>query len=297
MAEEQTVQATPTETTTSVAPVENASTAQAQEQAATESKPIDPSTLKADELKDLINNPPKVEQKQEAAPDQAKQEEWFDKDRGFKTKDDMLKSYTEAQNKIRETSEQLKQFENFKAQAEAQLAELSKKAEMTPLSAEDQQKQAAIKQWQSENKESLDFIKNMVKQEILQEQMKSQIEDKAINDRKTWKSDFDKDDSRKHLWPKMEEVYAKKGDKIFQDFIHNPFPYLEAVAFKENFSSIADKIKAEAVEAYKAGLKQAAEAERSKSTATPGGLKSISGEMDVSKMSSSDIAALLPRGD
>lgn len=261
-----------------------------------EPKEIDPTTLKADEIKDLINNPPKLDQ---TNPDgtPAVKEEWFDKEHGFKTKEDMIKSYTEAQNKIRETSEQIKQFENFKNEAEVQLQELSKKAASAPLSPEDAQKKQAIEKWQSENQESLEMIANIVEQKVKAKQVNENIKTAALTERNNWKSEFDKDEARKTLWPKMEEIYAKKGDKIFQEFIQNPFPYLEAVAFKENFGMIAEKIKQEAVEQYKAQQLQAAEVAKSKSTAIPGGVKSISGQVDVSKLSSSELAAMLPRAD
>jgi len=254
---------------------------------------VKPEAMKSDEIKNLIENPPKVEDKKT----ETVTEEWFDKERGFKTAEDMRKSYAEAQNAIREKSTALKELETFKSQAEVQLAELAKKAESAPLSPEDAQKKQAIESWKSENKDSLEFIKNLVKEDLRKESVQETIQTAAITDRNAWKQEFDKDEARKTLWPKMEEIYAKKGDKMFQDMIHNPFPYLEAVAFKENFSSIAQKIKAEAIESYKSEMKQAAEAAKAKSTATPGGLKNLAGGVDVSQMSASDLAALLPRGD
>jgi hypothetical protein len=264
-----------------------------------EPKTID--SMKSSEIKDLMNNPPKIEEPKAEEPAKVEGQEvpddkWFDKERGFKTAEDMKKSYAEAQNAIREKSEKLKELEQFKNQADLQMQELSKKAAAAPLSPEDLQKKQAIEQWEVENKDSLAFIENRILQKINQKQVQETIETSALNDRNNWKSDFDKDEGRRTLWPKMEEVYAKKGDKIFQEFIQNPFPYLEAVAFKENFSSIAEKIKQEAVEQYKASVKQAAEVARAKSTATPGGLKISSGDVDVSKMSSGDLAAMLPRG-
>ena len=254
-----------------------------------------PAEMKSDELKSLIENPPKDEAKVEA-PVESK-EDWFDKERGFKTAEDMKKSYAEAQNAIREKSEKMKELETFRSQAEVQLAELAKKAEAAPLSPEDAQRKQAIEGWKNENKESLEFIKNLVKEDLRKEAVQEQIQTAAITDRNAWKQDFDKDEARKTLWPKMEEIYAKKGDKMFQDMIHNPFPYLEAVAFKENFSTIAQKIKLEAIEQYKQEMKSAAEVAKAKSTATPGGLKNLAGGVDVSSMSSKDLASLLPRGD
>ena len=98
-------------TATETAPVSETSTATAAP-ITPEVKAVDPASLKSDELKDLINNPPaQVEDKKTES---VQEEEWFDKERGFKTKEDFVNSYTEAQNKIRETSEQLKQFESFK---------------------------------------------------------------------------------------------------------------------------------------------------------------------------------------
>jgi hypothetical protein len=252
-----------------------------------------PADMKSDEIKSLIEKPPVIEAKVEAP----KEEVWFDKEHGFKTAEDMKKSYAEAQNAIREKSVALKELEQFRSQAEVQLSELAKKAENAPLSPEDAQKKQAIESWKNENKDSLEFIKNLVKEDLRKESVTETIQTAAIKDRQEWKKSFDQDEARKTLWPKMEEIYAKKGDKMFQDMIHNPFPYLEAVAFKENFSSIAQKIKAEAIESYKQEMKQAAEAAKAKSTATPGGLKNIAGGVDVSQMSASDLAALLPRGD
>jgi hypothetical protein len=254
-----------------------------------------PEAMKSDELKSLIENPPKVEEK--AVPAEENKDNWFDKERGFKTAEDMKKSYAEAQNAIREKSEKMKELETFRSQAEVQLAELAKKAEAAPLTPEDAQRKQAIEAWKVENKESLEFIKNLVKEDLRKESVQESIQTAAITDRNAWKQEFDKDEARKTLWPKMEEIYAKKGDKMFQDMIHNPFPYLEAVAFKENFSTIAQKIKAEAIEQYKTEMKSAAEVAKAKSTATPGGLKNLAGGVDVSSMSSKDLASLLPRGD
>jgi hypothetical protein len=282
MADEETVQAPVAETPVEATPVAEAP----------KPETVDPKSLKSEEIKNLINAPVKEEPKVEA-----KEEEWFDKERGFKTAEDMKKSYVEAQNAIREKSTALKELETFRSQAEVQLAELAKKAESAPLSPEDAQKKQAIEAWKSENKDSLDFIKNLVKEDLRKESVQETIQSAALRDRNEWKQEFDKDEARKTLWPKMEEIYAKKGDKIFQEMIHNPFPYLEAVAFKENFSSIAQKIKQEAIESYKQEMKQAAEVAKAKSTATPGGVKNLAGQVDVSKMSSADLGALLPRGE
>lgn len=255
-----------------------------------------PESMKSEELKNLIENPPKVEAKVEALSEENK-DTWFDKERGFKTAEDMKKSYAEAQNAIREKSTQLKELENFRSQAESQLAELAKKAESAPLSPEDAQRKQAIEAWKGENKESLEFIKNLVKEDIRKESIQETIETAAVKERNEWKKSFDQDEARKALWPKMEEIYAKNGDKMFENMIKNPFPYLEAVAFKENFSSIAQKIKQDAIESYKQEMKQAAEVAKKKSTAVPGGLKNLAGGTDVSQMSSTDLAALLPRGE
>lgn len=288
---------TPTEETVTSSTPATTATVETNPEVSSEKEPaVDPSTMKSKDIAELIRLQREKELSDKKT-ETTKEEEWFDKDRGFKTKEDFVKSYSEAQNKIRETSEQLKQFEEFKAQAETQLAELAKKAENAPLSPEDAQRKEAITKWQAENKESLDFIKNLVKEDLKKETVKEQIQTSAITERNNWKQEFDKDEARKTLWPKMEEIYAKKGNRIFQEFVHNPFPYLEALAFKENFSSIAQKIKQEAIESYKAEMKQAAEVAKSKSTAIPGGVKSLAGEIDVSKMSSSEIAALLARGE
>jgi hypothetical protein len=289
-----TEQETTTESTTATAPSETTVDSTTSSSASTpevKETPVDPSKMKSLDIAELIkkSNEPK--------PEAPREDEWFDKERGFKTKEDFIKSYTEAQNAIREKSEQLKKFEEFKSQAEVQLKELSEKAEKAPLSPEDAQKQEALKKWQQENKESLDFIANLVEEKVKSKQVKDQVESSAVKERNDWKQEFDKDEARKSLWPKMEEIYAKEGGQIFQKFMQNPFPFLEAVAFKENFSVIAEKIKQEAIEKYKLDQKQAAEVARNKSTATPGGLKIQAGETDVSKMSSADLAALLPRGE
>ena len=95
----------------------------------------------------------------------------------------------------------------------------------------------------------------------------------------------------------MEQVFKEKGDtaeSAVQDFAKNPLPYIEAMAFHKNFANIAEQIKADAVAQYVASQKGAAEAERKSHFALPGGPKSGSGDLDVSKMSSADIAKLLP---
>ena len=124
--------------------------------------------------------------------------------------------------------------------------------------------------------------------------LRQNFEKEALDSRRAWKEGFDKSEERKKLEPKMAEITGKQD--IFKEFIKNPLPYIEAMAFKESFPTIAEKVKADAIEQYKKGLAEAEEAENQRKTAQPAGGKKSLGEVDVSKLSSADIASMLPRG-
>ena len=270
---------------------------------ATETKPVteDVSSLSSDQIAkklkgvDPLDTSKKTEKPAEPVKTEApKEEEWFDKEHGFKTKDDAIKSYGQAANKIRELSEQNKQA----------MAEIQKIKETRTLTPEEKQKEEAVKQWQMENKEAIDFLKKTILDEVTKSKSQEEWAKEVLNTRNQWYQDFQKDEKRKELWPKMEEIFNKHGidpqsrfEGLMGEIGKNPFQVLEALAFKENFPSILEGIKKEAIEQYKEELRQAAEAEKKSKTATPGGLKSLAGDVDVSKMSASELAALLPRGD
>ena len=220
--------------------------------------------------------------------EEPKEEEWYDKKRGFKTRDDADKAYAEAQNKIRELSENQKRYES-------ELTEIKEQSLKRPLTQDEQQRQEAIQSWKHENKDAIDFLKQEIKKDMEKENEADSFKKQALDSRKKWKDDFDKDESRKVLWSKMEEHY--KDRDVFQEFAKNPFPYLEAVAFQQDFPSIAEKIRAEAVEDYKKQIKEAEEAESSKATGSPGGSAKSKGAVDPGAMSSEEISSLLPRND
>jgi hypothetical protein len=243
--------------------------------------------------KEKIESPetPKEELKPEGSskPEGAVEtEEWFDKEKGFRTKEDALKSYTNLQRNLTERAQREKQLQS-------ELDLLKAREQQRPLTQEEKDHQEAVEKWKNENKDAISFLKEEVKRDLIKEKESEDFNSMAMADRKVWKEEFDKDDSRKVLWPVMEEIYSKSD--VMKDFYKNPFPFIEAVAFKENFPTIAERIKAEAVEQYKSGLKEAEEAERSKTTGRPGGAKKASGDIDPSKMSSSEISDLLPRNE
>jgi len=257
----------------------------------------------ADDLKSMLMEPPAEPPKEEAPKEEpkaepAKQEpvkeepkkedDWFDRDRGFKTKEDAIKSYTNLQNTLRERAEREKQLQG-------ELDQLKQKAQERPLTVEEKERQEAVQNWKEENKDAIEFLKKEIRSDIEKETHKKTYEETALGERKKWKEEFDKDDSRKALWPVMEEIYAKQD--VPAEFFKNPFPFLEAMAFKQNFSSIAEQIRAEAVEQYKASIKEADEAAKQNATGRPGGSKKAAGEIDPSKMSSSELGSLLPRNE
>jgi len=268
-------------------------------QAPVETKPEDITTLSSDQIAEKLKssdpvNTVKPAETKPAEVTKLAEEEWFDKAHGFKTKEDAIKSFGEAANKIRELAEQNKQV----------MSELEKTKQTRTLSPEEQQKEQAIKQWQLENKTAIDFLKKTILEEVNQTKKEEDSVKEVIDTRKSWYEEFQKDDKRKELWPKMEETFNKYGydaQSRYQGFMasvdKNPLAVLEAMAFKENFPNILENLKKEAIEQYKEQLKQAAEAEKKSKTAVPGGPKSLAGDIDVSKMSASEIADLLPRGE
>lgn len=221
------------------------------------------------------------------------EETWFDKDRGFKTRDDYDKSIRAGQEKIRQQAEQLKSIDS-------ELQNLRTRESQKTMSPEEKQRMTAIESWKNENKQAIDFIKDEVKRDIERESVVKDFEKSARQEIEEWKSKFDADPERSKLWPTMGELYKKEvivdpnGQPIFKGFLQNPLKYFEAVAFKEKFSEVAERIKQDAIEQYKKSIKEAAEAERSNTTALPGGPKST-GEVDVSKLSVAELAKLLPR--
>lgn len=245
----------------------------------------------SDEIKSLIQSgtpETKAEEKKEEPKPKVKEEEWFDKEKGFKTKEDALKSYTNLQNTLRERAEREKQLQS-------EIDNFKKQAETRPLTDDEKQRETQIKEWKEQNKEAIEFLKNEIRGELDQETQQKNYKNEALNARKSWKEEFDKDDSRKVLWPAMEQLYAEKN--LIEDFNKNPFPYIEAMAFKNDFSNIAERIRAEAVEQYKNELKEAGEAAKAKKTERPGGTRKTAGEVDPSTMSSGEIGNLLPRNE
>jgi hypothetical protein len=236
---------------------------------------------------------------------------WFDPEKGFKTADDMKKSYSELQTKLTKQSEEVK-LEKMKLDIEqAKIREemdkfnsIKSKRKLTPEEAE---KQEAISKWETENKEALDLIEEKLeerrqKKESSQkvQEFNSTIEKQILKERNDWLENFNKDEGRKKLWPVMEQVFKEKGDSqdsVIKDFAKNPLPYIEAMALHKNFASIAEQIKAEAVQQYVAKTKEAAEVERKTKFALPGGPKTGTGDVDISKLSSSEIGSLLQRNE
>lgn len=221
------------------------------------------------------------------------EEQWFDKERRFKTREDYDKSVRAGQEKIRQQAEQIKAIE-------AELQNLKARELQKTMSPEEKQRMEAIEGWKKENKQAIDFIKDEVMRDIERESVIRDFEKSARKEMEEWKQKFDADPERSKLWPTMGELYKKEvildqnGQPIFKGFLQNPLKYFEAVAFKERFGEIAERIKQDAVEQYKRSLKEAEEAERSNTTALPGGPKST-GEVDVSKLSVSELGKLLPR--
>lgn len=260
------------------------------------SKP-DVSAKSSDEIKDLLSKP--SPEKPAGTPEVTKpadevqnKDDWFDKERGFKTKEDAIKSYQSLQETLRQRAEREKQLQT-------EIDSLKNKSVSTPLTPEEKTKQEALEKWKTENKQALDFLKEEIKKDMHGENLVKDIQSKVLDARNTWKQEFDKDDARKQLWPKMEEIWAKHGnlETVQAEVFKNPFPFIEALAFYQSFPTIAEKIKSEAVEQYKANIRQAAEAERAGKTALPGGQKQTAPDVDPAKMSSTELAALLPRAE
>lgn len=246
-----------------------------------EAKKVDPQT------------PPAPIVKEGEVPQATPTEEWFDKERGFKTKDDFIASYKASQEKMRQQSEQLKSID-------AELQSIKSREVAKTMSPEDRERMAAIEKWKGDNKDAIDLIKAEVKRDLDQETAFKDFERSTKQEMNDWKQKFDADPERNILKPKMDELVNKevvldsKGQPLFKGFLQNPLKYYEALAFREEFPKIAERLKQEAVEQYKKSVKEAAEAERKSTTALPGGPKST-GEVDVSKMSASQLANLLPR--
>lgn len=254
---------------------------------------VDPASLKSDDIRSLIEQKakepeaPKTPEIAQTQPEQ-KQEEWFDKEKGFKTKDDALKSYNELQNTLRQRAEEQKRME-------AELNQFKQKANERPLTEEEKNREKSVKEWEEQNKEAIEFLEKRVAERLEKKKETETFEQSALNARQSWKQEFDKDESRRALWPTMEKIYAEKD--VFRSFATNPLEAIEAMAFKKEFPSIAEKIRAEAIEQYKASIKEAAEAERRGKTEIPGGAKTLTGDLDAGKMSSSEIANMLRRED
>lgn len=236
---------------------------------------------------------------------------WFDPEKGFKTADDMKKSYAELQTKLTKQSEEVKlersKLELEQAQIKAEVEKIKAVQAQRPLTPEEVQKQEAVKQWEVQNKEALDLIESKIAERLQAKQQaekvqqtSSDIEKQILKERNDWLENFNKDEGRKKLWPVMEQVFREKGDtqeSVTKDFLKNPLPYMEALALHKNFASIAEQIKAEAIQQYVAKNKEAAEVERKTKFALPGGPKSGSGDVDISKLSSAEIGSLLQRNE
>lgn len=261
----------------------------------TPATPVTPdiSTLKPDEIKTLLEKSTPAPTPTEDPNDRSK---WFDPTRGFRTKEDADKSYHELMESNRQKAEKLKEYEQKEALYAQEQERLRIESTQRTLTEEEQKKQAALAKWKSENQDALNFIKEEIKRDMTQETQAEQFQKAVLESRRQWKEQFDKEDSRKVLWPVMEEIYKEKGN-VFEDFGKNPLPYIEAVAFQKNFGTIAERIKAEAVEQYKASIRQAHEAERRGITTIPGGPKTTSGELDTAAMSSKELSTLLPRNE
>lgn len=258
-------------------------------------KEVDVKTLSSDEIKASIEKklaePVKPEVKEEVKPEvkeTPKEEEWFNKEKGWKTKEDAEKSHSELMNTLRERSEHQKKIE-------AELAAIKQKAAERPLTEEEITREKAVQEWENQNKDAIEFLEKRISERLEKKKVAESFEQTALNERKSWKENFDKDESRRVLWPTMEKIYAEKN--FFQEIAKNPFEAIEALAFKKDFPTIAEKIRAEAIEQYKASIKEAEVAERRGKTETPGGPKTVAGELDVKKLKSSEIANLLRRED
>lgn len=236
---------------------------------------------------------------------------WFDPDKGFRTPEDMKKSYGELQQKLTKTAEEVKversRLELEQAQIKAEVEKIKQVQSQRPLTPEETQKQEAVKQWKTQNKDALDLIKQTLKEDLdaesqqtKQNEVNSSIHNQILKERQDWLDSFNKDAGRKQLWNTMEQVFKEKGDtaeSAVKDFAKNPLPYMEALAFHKNFSTIAEQIKAEAVQQYVSKQKEAAEVERKSKFALPGGPKAGTGDVDVSKLSSSEIGSFLSRNE
>jgi hypothetical protein len=249
--------------------------------------------LKPDEIKNLLDKKPAPAAP--ATPPADDRSKWFDPARGFRTKEDADRSYSELQEAHRQKAEKLKEFEQREALLAQEQERLRAEAAKAPLTAEDKAKQVALERWKAENADALKFIKEEIKKDLEVEEQQNAFQRAALEARKAWKDGFDQEEARKVLWPVMEQIYKEKD--VFQEFAKNPLPFIEALAFQRNFATVAEKIKAEAIEQFKATQLQASEAERRNFTAIPGGLKQPAGDIDPAKMSSQEIGSLLPRNE
>lgn len=249
--------------------------------------------------------------------EQAKQTEvedkskWFDPEKGFRTAEDMKKSYGELQASFTKKSEEVKQersrLEQEQSQIKQEIEDIKKIQAQRPLTTEEMQKREAVNKWKEENKDALDLIKQTIKQDLDAEKSADEenkkvslFNEQILKDRNDWLETFNKDEGRKKLWPVMEEIFREKGDNLdstIKDFAKNPLPYMEAMAIQKNFSHIAEQIRAEAVVQYVAKQKEAAEVERKTKFALPGGPKTGTGDVDISKLSSAELGSLLPRNE
>ena len=254
------------------------------------------------------NAEPKQSEKAEAVEDRST---WFDADKGFKTVDDFKKSYAELQTKLTKQSEEVKaersRLELEQAQIRQEVESIKKLQAERVLTPEEKQKQEAIQRWQIENKDALEAIKEVIKGDLdketiakRSEEENQKIEQGILKERNDWLTEFNKDPQRKTLWATMEQEFKEQGDTLdssIKDFVKNPLPYFEAKAIQKSLPSIIERAKAEAVEEYKASVKEAAEVERKTKFALPGGPKQGSGDVDVSKLSSSELGSLLKRNE
>lgn len=224
---------------------------------------------------------------------------WYKK-AGFEDEETGLKSVASAQEKIRQQSEELKNYKREEqAKVQEELTRLRKIEADRNLTPEEKHQRETFQKWEKDNADALKLIEGRLLGKLEQEydiQPKARkYEEQVMSERNEWKKKFDADKSRAELWPIMDSLY--KEQDIFESFQRNPLPYVEAMAFQKNFTNIAERIGQDAVERYKAEIKKAEEAERRNKTGIPGGAKVTGGNTDVGSMSSRELGNLLPRNE
>jgi len=230
---------------------------------------------------------------------------WF-KQMGFPDEATAIQSTKAAQEKIRQQAEELKQFKTMEqSRVQEELQRLRALEAERNLSPDEKAQREAFTRWEKENADALKLIEQRLVGKLQQDfdikPKAEQFQQEIAQERKAWKDAFDKEKPRAELWPIMETLYKEKAEKfpngIFDDFGRNPLPYVEAMAFQKDFPRIAERIRAEAIEQYKADVKKAEAAAKGIKTGIPGGAKSSSADVDVAGMSSKELGNLLPRSE